>query len=157
LTDPLMRLYRGHRFPEWTRCPQLATRQALLDAMDESQDDKVPGLLRTSYYDFPFNNFPREDRLVRPTRLGNVLTAAEEYSYQTYRLDATVWWSRLTALLSEAFTEKVDAALTPLLSLLNLSALLTLLALVGGGVLFFTDQDWLLFVSVFVGGLILAW
>jgi hypothetical protein len=62
-----------------------------------------------------------------------VLVAAEEYPYQLYRLDAVLWYPRLAALLPEAIRTQVDAALTPILAMLNLSIMLTLLAL-GSGV-----------------------
>jgi hypothetical protein len=71
---------------------------------------------------------------IRPTRLGNVLTAAEEYAYELYGLDTVLWWPRLIPLLPEGMRTQIDAALTPLLALLNLSTLIFLLALTALGV-----------------------
>ena len=106
-------------------------------------------------------NYPRKQELVRATQLGNVLTAAEEYAYQVYRLDTNLWWPRLASLLPETLSGQIDAALTPLIALLNLSFLLTLLALLGGpalvlAALFGASPPWWLFLLVFAGGLLLA-
>lgn len=45
--------------------------------------------------------FPHEEHLVRPTALGNALTAMEDSAGRAYGLDAVVVWPRLYPLLSE--------------------------------------------------------
>jgi len=102
-----------------------------------------------------YYSFPRDDELLKPTRLGNVLAAAEEYSYQVYRLDAITWWPRLATLLPEAFRIQVDTALTPMLTALNLSTIFTLLATTGGGILL-TYHQWFSCGLIFLTGLVLA-
>ncbi len=47
------------------------------------------------------SRFPVEDHLVRPTGLGNALTAAERRAGRLYGLDAVVVWTRLEPVLSD--------------------------------------------------------
>ncbi|MEU8827157.1 hypothetical protein [Streptomyces sp. NPDC048636] len=47
------------------------------------------------------SRFPVEDHLLRPTGLGNALTAAERRAGRLYGLDAVVVWTRLEPVLSE--------------------------------------------------------
>jgi len=100
-------------------------------------------------------NFPRNPTFLKPTRLGNVLAAAKEYSSQIYRLDAVIWWPRLAPLLPEEFRIQVDTALTPMIMMLNLSLIFILIALFGGGSLLF-ERYWWLFMATFIGGLLPA-
>ncbi len=93
---------------------------------------------------------------LRPTRLGNTLEDIYRYAYNVYRADTSIWWPRLTPLLPESFRAQVDDALMPILSLLNLSALLTLLAFGGGLALVLLDRRWWLFLLFWAGGLLLA-
>ncbi len=73
-----------------------------------------------------YRNFPsREDRIL-PTRLGNVLRSAEDYSTTRYGLDGVFWWSRLEPLLPEALHSRLDAAFMGRAALLNLATLLVL-------------------------------
>jgi hypothetical protein len=113
-TGPIIRFYEGYTWPKW-----------LANLLQKALSER-----RSSKNDFNRHiYFPRNEALDRPTRLGNILTAAEEHSYQLYRLEAIYWWPRLTPLLSEAFRAQIDTAFTPLIALLNLSFLFTLLAL----------------------------
>ncbi len=140
LTVPLVRFYEGYWPWKWlTRLTTLwqKTRKARRAASAKPYE------------------VPRNPALLRPTGIGNVLAAAEEYPYQLYRQDAVIWWPRLVTLLPESFRSQLDTALTPLLALLNLSMILTLLAVGGGVSLLLTDRHWW-WVSVFIGGLVLA-
>lgn len=140
-TIPVVRLYEGYwpkgALTNWACMQQKARRAKSTDAD-------------------AYHNFPLDSDLVKPTRLGNVLTAAEEYPHQLYRLDAVLWWPRLVALLPETFRTLVDTALTPMLALLNFNLMLTLFALGGAIAVFLTNRLWWLFILVFFGGLVLA-
>lgn len=157
VTPTVVRLYEGYnwgrldsRLTNWARLGQKRKLQNLQETSFSNEEGALKaGHQRTAYSDL-YYNFPRNPNLILPTRLGNTLIAAEEYSYQVYFLDAVTWWPRLAPLLPQAFRAQVDNALTPLLALLNL------LALVGGALVFLTDQRWWLFVLVFVGALLLA-
>lgn len=160
LTTPLVRLYEGF-WPEWLA--QRAKRKHLAAWEQLSQESfSMSGLHQPGNYRRFYFNYPRDEDFVRATRLGNTLAAAEDYPHQVYRLDSVLWWPRLTPLLPEDFRGQIDAALTPMLALINLSFLFAAAAILGGlGVLisdlFFADQPIWLFVLVFAGGLLLAW
>jgi hypothetical protein len=141
VTIPVVRLYEGY-WPKGWLMNWACTRQKARKA--KSTDPAA------------YHNFPLDSDLMKPTRLGNVLVAAEEYPHQLYQLDAVLWWPRMVALLPETFRTQVDAALTPVLAMLNLSMMLTVLALGGGIAVLFTNRLWWLFVTVFFGGLLLA-
>lgn len=100
--------------------------------------------------------FPHDPDLLKPTRLGNVLAAVDEYSFALYRLDAFIWWPRLSPLLPESFRTQVDTSLTPMQAMLNLSMFFCLLA-IGGGTTMLIDHRWALFLIVGFSGLMLAW
>src|SRR5579884_1020271 len=74
LTAPIVRLYEGY-WPDWKLARWVKKWQ--------SKKKRLINVHATSYYYFPV-----DDELLKPTQLGNVLAAAEEYSYQVYRLDA---------------------------------------------------------------------
>jgi hypothetical protein len=139
LTTSLIRLYEGYW--SWKRLARRAIRW---------QKARKARLVASAHsYHFPHNS-----KLLKPTRLGNVLVSAEEYSYQLYRLDAVIWWPRLVSLLPETFRTQLDTTLTPMVALLNLSMIFTLVAFGEGGILSFTK--WWLGVLTFIGGLVLA-
>jgi hypothetical protein len=110
-----------------------------------------------STYHTRYQDFPRDSALIKPTRLGNMLSAAEEHPYQLYRLDAVLWWPRLTPLLPGKFRRQIDAALTPVVALLNLSLVLGLFALGGGTTLLFNGHLWKGGILIMSIGLALAW
>ncbi|NOZ50502.1 MAG: hypothetical protein GXP37_10710 [Chloroflexi bacterium] len=152
LTTPLLRLYEGY-WPRWLRgLARRARREQVQSRQKRLADDD---------YRAVYLGYPRDSDRIRPTRLGNTFTAAEEYPFQLYRLDAVLWWPRLMPHLPEDFRGQADAALTPLLALVNLSALFLLLA-VGGGTwlvgqdLWGVEQPLWRFLLVFLGGLLLA-
>lgn len=168
MTTPLIRLYEGywprrlHGLMQRSIAEQQEQRAALQGKTDfRLREAALRGLHRPGAYRQLYLTYPRKEELVRATRLGNVMTAAEEYAYQVYRLDTILWWPRLAPLLPDTLRAQIDAALTPLIALINLSFLFTLLALVGGPWLVVADLlgatlPWWLFVLVFVGGLLLA-
>jgi hypothetical protein len=140
LTAPVVRFYEGFWF-DWKLTQW---------AINWQKKKKLASTQAVSYYKFPL-----DDELLKPTGLGNVLAAAEEYSYQVYRLDAVTWWPRLVTILPDDFRIQIDAALTPMLTILNLSLVLTLWTFAGSLILLFT-QHWLACLVVFLVGLFLA-
>ena len=172
MTATLIRMYEGY-WPQGLNAlmlhaikEQKARRAALLQKAEKQAQGTVTeqqtqrAAAARAYRRF-YLNYPRKQELVRATRLGNVLTAAEEYAYQVYGLDTSLWWPRMASLLPVTLSGQIDAALTPLIALLNLSFLLTLVALLGGPALVLIDlfgasPPWWLFLLVFAGGLLLA-
>jgi hypothetical protein len=51
---------------------------------------------------------PSDDDIILPTRLGNVLLAAERYSLSRYGMDMIYFWTRLFPLLPESFKKDMD-------------------------------------------------
>jgi hypothetical protein len=162
---------KKNKYARITRRKELSTEYEVLlaekeAAVDEKRRDSIDEQLlkidaekrleEKHAKDACYYTFPLDDDLLKPTRLGNVLAAAEEYSHQVYRLDAVIWWPRLAALLPESFRIQVDAALTPMLAVLNLSMIFTFSALIEG-CLFLYQHQWLLGVLICLIGSVLAW
>lgn len=62
-----------------------------------------------AYLDWQQHSFPLPEEIM-PTRLGNILCAAERRPLQKYGLDATVCWSRLWLLLPDAVKQELKTA-----------------------------------------------
>jgi hypothetical protein len=60
--------------------------------------------------DCTLRQFPREDHDIMPTRLGNILRAAERRPGDRYGLDAIVCWPRLWLLLPDAVKKDIQDA-----------------------------------------------
>jgi hypothetical protein len=94
--------------------------------------------------------------LVMPTRLGNILRAAEVYAYGRYGIDSVVVWPRLYVVLPEAVTGSLSNANSGM-QLMILSATLGFaFAVLGAVYLVVMAANPLLYVAVMLGGLLLA-
>lgn len=103
-----------------------------------------------------FVRYPDSVEAVLPTRLGNVIRAAEDYATSRYGADYLVVWPRLAHLCSERFVvdyEATRASLDFLLVVTFLTSVFTVLA--GSLVLAFNGPIWL-FIGTVVGGALLA-
>ena len=80
---------------------------------EELESDPSPWPL---YY-----NFPMDSSDFLPTRLGNVLCAAERYPYYRYGADSIVLWPRLYHILPREFVDDVEEARASLEFLLVIS------------------------------------
>src|ERR1044071_5206551 len=67
--------------------------------------------------------FPPGKHRVMPTRLGNILRAAEAYPLTRYGADAVILWPRLVPFLPTELAESLNAAQTAMEVMLVLSAL----------------------------------
>ncbi|MFE0172259.1 hypothetical protein ACFWZ2_08060 [Streptomyces sp. NPDC059002] len=103
---PVIRLFEGYPLPSWIKEWGRSRQTLRRDRLPESASLRA---------------YPRNSQLIRPTRLGNLLTAAEEHSYQRYRIDAVIWWPRFTPVLPQTFRDQLDEALLPLTSLTSLT------------------------------------
>jgi hypothetical protein len=56
------------------------------------------------------HQFPEKDYDILPTRLGNILRAAERRPYHRYGLDAIICWSRLWLVLPDAIKQDIQTA-----------------------------------------------
>lgn len=88
--------------------------------------DLYPFLQEKLFYEYP----SKEERLL-PTKLGNVLRAAEDYAKTTYGMDIVFWWPRLWIILPEAIQKQIDDSLVPIIALLNLATQIGIISLIG--------------------------
>lgn len=152
---PVVQLFEGYLFP--TPLKQVLRTHELrrFDKLDarvgrESGDD------RPAYWEL-YTSLPRRREWVLPTRLGNVMRAAETYSTLAYGADAVHWWPRLVPLLEDNERSSLDETLMPMVALLNGAALLVIATILASVfVVTSTDQRRLL-IAVYVGGLFLTW
>jgi hypothetical protein len=166
LTSPLVRLYEGYWPNGWLASlfsahqqKRLTTLEKGLAATSPAKGEPTPQQQRAydRLYFTRYQRFPRDTALVKPTRLGNLLAAAEEYPAQLYQLDAVLWWPRLTPLLPKDFRTQIDGALTPVLALLNLSLVFIFLAFGGAIAILLSTVSWWWGLASLVGGLLLSW
>ncbi len=139
---PIADLFSGAAFP---RVFADRSTQAQQNARHAAFDDAA----RERFY-------PRDDANTQPTRFGNVLAAAAEHPRVVYAMDGALWWPRLSPLLPSAFQQLLGAAQAPTMALLNLSAILTALGIVGAVVLAVEGALWPGGVIVLVAGLVLS-
>jgi hypothetical protein len=74
-------------------------------------------------------NFPKDEKLVLPTRLGNVIRSFESYADIQYNMESVTLWPRLVAKLDKEYSGEIDGTKTAFDFMLNSSALSAVLAL----------------------------
>lgn len=131
-TRPIIRTYEGYWPWRWLQdkgiCCQTKRWEYLRwqrDLAAQQNDQRGYSYLQARLY----RDFPSRKERILPTRLGNVLRAAEDYSMTRYGLDGVFWWPRLEPLLPERLLDRLEAAFTGLVALLNLATLGVLYAL----------------------------
>jgi hypothetical protein len=98
-----------------------------------------------------FLYFPREPEAIMPTRLGNVLRAAELYSLDRYRLDSVVVWPRLESTFEDGLPDQILDAKTSLDLMVTLSAFSLLFGIpIAGGLAYGVAWDLPVWVPVLV-------
>ena len=100
--------------------------------------------------------YPEQFEHFMPTRLGNVLRAAEMYSYYRYSLDLPLVWPRLATVAPDRYRDDVEEFRTDYEWLLGLSCLSSIAAIVLGGYAVVSGGSWWLFISSFTGGYLVA-
>jgi hypothetical protein len=76
-------------------------------------------------------DYPLRASSVMPTRLGNILRAAEDHALDRYDINAIVVWPRLYVVLPDQFTGALAAAKTPLDLMAVIGALATAFTVAG--------------------------
>ncbi len=81
-------------------------------------------------FEHRYRNYPRRAEDAMPTRLGNILKAAEQYPADPcrYAMDAVFFWPRLIAVVPQRVRADLADARTSLALLLNVSALAIILS-----------------------------
>jgi hypothetical protein len=125
-TRPILQFFEGYLlWPERTKKHRVAHHHAKLkDLKLTVLSTTEPEVTRAQAMDKLVHNYPPKSEQILPTRLGNVLKAAEAYGDATYHFDMPFWWPRLWSVLPESEQTLVQDALTSLISLLNLAVLL---------------------------------
>ena len=77
--------------------------------------------------EYLYRNYPPKLDRVLPSRLGNIIKAAEEYPYERYGIDAVFFWPRLIAVVPDAARGDLSDARASMALLLNVSTLAFLL------------------------------
>ncbi|MEV0225419.1 hypothetical protein [Streptomyces sp. NPDC050704] len=108
-------------------------------------------------FDRAASDYPADPRDIMPTRLGNILRAAESYPHERYGLDAVVTWPRLFPLLPDGLTTALAAARAEIEFHLTISALASFFAVGAGGWLAAVNGPTWLFLSCYWAGAACAW
>ena len=157
---PLVQLFEGYWPPAWRReAMGLTGLPAQWETWREARHQAAVADDRPLYallQDRLYHHYPSQAERLLPTRLGNVLRAAEDYSTTAYGMDAPFWWPRLAPLLPDEIQTTIQDALTPMLMLLNLSALAGFLGTTGPLYLAIAGHWWAALVVLLLGALI-AW
>ena len=110
-----------------------------------------PEVFARRYSDYPLRN----DRVL-PTRLGNILRAAEDHAVERYEINAIIVWPRLYVLLPDAFVAAIAASKTPLDLMSVIGAMASAFAVVGTIVSAFL-LPWYAIVACFGGSVLVMW
>lgn len=108
-------------------------------------------------------NFPQEERLILPTRLGNATRSFEDYSRQQYGLDAIFLWPRIIAVANKDYLAAVDDAKSSVDFFLNCSVLSAFLgaSIMAAGLAskkpFAADSDLMIWIGELVCLCFIAW
>jgi len=124
-------------------------RQARHRERQAAMDD--PEVFARRYFDYPLVN----DRVL-PTRLGNILRAAEDHALERYEINAVVVWPRLYVVLPDPFVAAIAAAKTPLDLMSVMGALASVFA-VCGTIVSAILLPWYAAVACFGGGVLIMW
>jgi hypothetical protein len=100
-------------------------------------------------------DYPLRSGSVMPTRLGNILRAAEDHALDRYGINAIVVWPRLYVLLPDQFTAAMAAAKTPLDLMAVIGALATVFT-VAGTTIAAIMLPWYTALACGVGGLLVG-
>ena len=100
-------IWRQRNQPRWgkqrlQKLPHSKLALRIPHAIAELKDELV-------FLDWQQHHLPLPDQLM-PTRLGNLLRAAEQRPLEKYGLDAIICWSRLWLLLPDAVKQELQAA-----------------------------------------------
>lgn len=89
-----------------------------------------PAPLDKQRYEFRYRNYPRRPEDIMPTRLGNILKAAESYpgDKRRYGMDAVFFWPRLIAVIPDSTRADLSDARASMALLLNICTLSFVLA-----------------------------
>lgn len=130
--------------------------KALSGAKSEQDKNNPPTRRRGGFRDEPYILYSRDADWVLPTRLGNIIRAAEEYSLERYRSDYLKIWPRLAHLCSDRFFQEYEATRSSVDFLLVICLLSALFGLVGGVIQIIFTISPLVFLVTITGSFLLS-
>lgn len=139
---PLKRIFKG-------RAPGRRWHEVRMEELDEETGQGV-----RRYYRYPQGE---DERNLMPTRLGNVLLAAESYPRDRYRIDPIIFWPRLYPLLPEQVQREHEEYIINYEFPLVVSFEAALTTLLSATMLVLTRQSPGLFLAVLLCGMALSY
>jgi hypothetical protein len=160
MTRPIAEVFAGSALPrtvaDWSKKGQRRARNATAQmlgvdsVLPDTSMAAPPAMYRLNQM------FPRDEANVQPTLLGNIFATAAEYPWRTYAMDGAFWWPRLSPLLPASYQDMLGGTQSPMMALLNLSAVFATLAILGFAVLGLAGTQWLPAIAFLVGGAVLS-
>ncbi|WP_067970918.1 hypothetical protein [Mycolicibacter icosiumassiliensis] len=135
--NTLMRWWEGYWRPRCARTPGAAVQRWRYGRLDDEDPWDSTQMLR---------EYPRETADFLPTRLGNALLAAENYSRDRYGLDSVLFWPRQYLLLTDTIRTVVDDARRAIDQFIVIASLSVLTAIITTGMGIagqLTDRVWI--------------
>lgn len=128
-TRKYKRLYRVLR-AQWRGVPHIQY-WVLTESAAKAKDKRLKpiAVLKDAAGQRLGTDFPDDEDLILPTRLGNAIRSFEHYPQKRYGMDAVALWPRLIAKIDKDYAAGVDGAKTSFDFMLNCSALSLLLGL----------------------------
>lgn len=105
---------------------------------------------RQALLDQRLHDFPADERMTMPTRIGNILRSSETYPQERYGLDAIIVWPALWLLLPEATQDTLGASRRSLDQ--SVAVLITLIA-----TLVWLPWSWLVLIPALLGPPLVHW
>lgn len=138
----LILLYEGY----WPERPGINWLKKKLSSRQDRQAHSQRGFL----------SCPLDKNRIKPTRLGNILAAAEEYPLELYGMNALLWWPRLVTLLPVTITTAMSEAEGSMISLLNMSTIFLLFIPIEFGFALTFGGNWWITLLLIIGSGILS-
>ena len=157
LREPRLRYYRRrfHYLNERTDTlarQQQGLQEVLASGTDKQRRQALKDAQQLGAYERERLLFlPTVEALVKPTRLGNIIRAAEIYPWKRYEIDAVVMWPRLHAVLPKEFLDQLLGAKTAMTFMLMMSALSFSFSVLACTALTIFTSHWYLFLVCALG------
>lgn len=136
LRYPIIRIFEGYPFEfgplRRLRGPLIAWQRRSFERLARIRDDEDDPR-RSTAARLLDRRFPQDPQRLLPTRFGNAMRAAENYSYTRWGLDSVAVWPRIDPLLSPREQDLHAHALSDLAFFLNgtIGSLITTLVILG--------------------------
>jgi hypothetical protein len=130
LSDEIYKIYEGRTlWPDWLRDLAIDRQQSRILKLRKRADEAFVAGDRNRYNElwdqigqYPMNEESGEAEAQRPTRLGNILAAYEQYPLTRYGMAAVFYWPRIWLQVEKEKKEDIDAGWSIADGFLSLSA-----------------------------------